>query len=349
MLTMQDPNDGGVYNKCTNAAFDGMVMPGVTKLPRYVVQKGTAATLDFAAVMAQAARIVKNFKQLPGLSDSCRMAAEKAWQWALQNPALEYNQNKMNSSFEPKITTGGYGDNNFTDEWFWSACELYTTTHADKYLPVIKQYISFPLSIPNWGNVHMLGCYTLLRRQADLPKQTVVNIELLKQQLLVFADNIINHGDVAFRTIVGQTRGDFVWGSNAIALNQSIILVNAYLSSGNKRYVDYALQNLDYIMGRNATGYCFVTGLGYKSPMHPHHRPSVADGIEQPVPGLLAGGPNPGQQDHCAGYPSQKPAESYLDNSCSYASNEIAINWNAPLVYVANALEAMQYKIGYSK
>ena len=50
MLTMQDPNDGGVYNKCTNAAFDSMVMPGITKAPRYVVQKGTAATLDFAAV-----------------------------------------------------------------------------------------------------------------------------------------------------------------------------------------------------------------------------------------------------------------------------------------------------------
>jgi endoglucanase len=68
MLTMQDPNDGGVYNKCTNASFDGMVMPGVTKAPRYVVQKGTAATLDLAAVMAQAARIYKKYdKQLPGL------------------------------------------------------------------------------------------------------------------------------------------------------------------------------------------------------------------------------------------------------------------------------------------
>jgi endoglucanase len=33
MLTMQDPNDGGVYNKCTNAAFDGMVMPGTTQAP----------------------------------------------------------------------------------------------------------------------------------------------------------------------------------------------------------------------------------------------------------------------------------------------------------------------------
>ena len=32
MLTMQDPNDGGVYHKCTNAAFDGMVMPGVDRM-----------------------------------------------------------------------------------------------------------------------------------------------------------------------------------------------------------------------------------------------------------------------------------------------------------------------------
>lgn len=61
MLTMQDPGDGGVYHKCTNASFDGMVMPGVTKLPRYVVQKSTAATLDFAAVTAQASRILKKY------------------------------------------------------------------------------------------------------------------------------------------------------------------------------------------------------------------------------------------------------------------------------------------------
>src|SRR5690606_34504337 len=83
MLTMQDPNDGGVYNKCTNASFDGMVMPGVTKEARYVVQKSTAATLDFAAVTTQAARIFKSFdKQFPGLADTCLQAASLAWQWA---------------------------------------------------------------------------------------------------------------------------------------------------------------------------------------------------------------------------------------------------------------------------
>ena len=108
-----------------------------------------------------------------------------------------------------------------------------------------------------------------------------------------------------------------------------------------------ALTNLDYIMGRNATGYCFVTGAGSKSPMHPHHRPSVADGIEEPVPGLLAGGPNPGRQDGCK-YEFTEPETCYTDLACSYASNEIAINWNAPLVYLINAIEALQYTAGYS-
>ena len=42
MLSMQDPGDGGVYNKCTNAKFDTMEMPAEGRAPRYVVQKGTA-------------------------------------------------------------------------------------------------------------------------------------------------------------------------------------------------------------------------------------------------------------------------------------------------------------------
>src|SRR3954471_6423120 len=121
MLSMQDPNDGGVYHKCTNAAFDPMVRPGVTKLPRYVVQKGTAAALDFAAVMAQGSRIFRKYgQQYPGLADSLLNASVYAWQWAQKNPSLEYNQNEINKKFEPKITTGAYGDQTFTDEWFWA-------------------------------------------------------------------------------------------------------------------------------------------------------------------------------------------------------------------------------------
>ncbi len=345
MLTMQDPDDGGVYHKCTNAAFDGMVMPGVTKLPRYVVQKGTAATLDFAAVTAQSARILKKYRQqLPGLSDSCLTASEKAWHWALQHPDVAYNQDENNKTYQPPVTTGAYGDNNFLDEWFWAACELYVTTSDEAYWQIIAKHIDDDFSLPNWGNVHTLGVYTLLRNRLSkhLPEK-----EKTSDKLIAFANDLLQKKDsTAFGTVMGGSVKDFNWGSNSNAANQGIVLINAYFITHQKKYIDGALSNLDYIAGRNATGYCFVTGVGSKSTRHPHHRPSVADGIEEPVPGLLAGGPNPDRQDKCA-YLYFEPETAYADSDCAYASNEIAINWNAPLVYLSNAIEALQTAVGY--
>ena len=349
MFTMQDPSDGGVYNKCTNAAFDGMVMPGLTKVPRYVVQKGTAATLDFAAVMAQASRIFRNFrKQFPLLSDSCSTAAAKAWEWAIKNPQLEYDQNAMNKKFQPLITTGGYGDRDFRDEWFWAASELFVTTRNTQYETLLMQRWNDPISLPSWSNMLMLGYYTLCRDEKFLPVNTKIQPRALKDRIIHFADSlIVNGGNRAFETIMGQTNRDFIWGSNAVAANQGIVMINAYLLTKDKKYIGYALSNLDYLLGRNATGYCFVTGIGSKSVMHPHHRQSVADGIAQPVPGLLAGGPNPGRQDKCH-YDYTEPETAYADIDCAYASNEIAINWNAPLVYLANSIEALRWRVGYT-
>jgi endoglucanase len=71
----------------------------------------------------------------------------------------------------------------------------------------------------------------------------------------------------------------------------------------------------------------------------------VADGIKEPVPGLLVGGPNPGRQDKCR-YPFSDPETAYVDDDCAYASNEIAINWNASMVYLVNAIEAMKHELG---
>ena len=350
MLTMQDPYDGGVYNKCTNASFDKMVMPGETKLPRYVVQKGTAATLDFAAVMAQSGRILQKLNiVLPGLADSCLRAAKKAWQWSLKNPALVYDQNAMNQLYEPKITTGGYGDRDFADEWFWAAAELFVTTRDKQYRSILGERINDSLELPSWNKVRMPGFYTLLRHSASLPEDLAAEVQEVKQQLLQLADSYLLAAKVnAFQTVMGRSKKDFNWGSNANAANQGILLVNAWMMSKEKKYIDGALGNLDYLLGRNATGYCFVTGIGTRSTMHPHHRPSVADGVTEPVPGLLAGGPNPGRQDKCA-YDFSEPETTYSDNDCSYASNEIAINWNAPLVYLANAVEALRYKVAYVK
>ena len=343
MLTMQDPGDGGVYHKCTNAAFDGMVMPGVTKAPRYVVAKSTAATLDFAAVTAQAARILQKFpRQFPGLAETCRRAAIAAWQWARQHPDVVYDQDAMNKTFTPPVTTGAYGDQHLEDEWFWAATELLISTGDPQYLPVVSERIGDALSLPSWSDVAMMGDYSLLRHRAGLPHDLQPAIDTVRSRLLRMADEFVDKlPATAFHTVMGESTNDFVWGSNSVAANQGMLLINAWQQQHNVKYLDAALTNLDYILGRNALNICFVTGIGSRSTLHPHHRPSIADGIDPPVPGLLAGGPNPGRQDH-QNYPYTEAETAYVDQNAAYASNEIAINWNAPLVYLAGALEALQ-------
>jgi endoglucanase len=55
-----------------------------------------------------------------------------------------------------------------------------------------------------------------------------------------------------------------------------------------------------------------------------------------PWPGLVVGGPNVGRQDAVlsALLKDLPPAKVYADEQASYASNEIAINWQAPLVFL---------------
>lgn len=343
MLTMQDPNDGGVYHKVTNVEFDKFEMPDKAVAPRYVVQKGTAATLDFAAVMAQGSRIFRKFpKELPGLADSCINAANRAWDWAGKNPSVAYDQNAMNRKFSPKVTTGAYGDRNFSDELIWAASELYSTTNDTGYIQHVNLLPDTRMPLPAWSQVRPLGYYALLKNGGV---KGLKDLSGIKQNLITFADSLVSGADeTAYHTVMNKSKRNFNWGSNSVAANQGVALIQAYKLTGDTKYLAYALDNLDYILGRNGTGYCYVTGFGSRPSMNPHHRPSQSDGVTDPVPGMLVGGPNPGMQDGIK-VPSTVPDEAYIDDYRAYAVNEIAINWNAPLAYLANALEALQDKL----
>ena len=344
MMAMQDPADGGVYHKLTNAEFDGMdVMPdraGTT--PRYVVQKSTAAALDFAATAAHASLVVRRFpRALPGLADSLVRAATAAWGWARRNPDVAYDQSALNARFTPKVNTGAYGDRQLGDELRWAAAELYLATKQDSFLVAAEPLAPPPYAVPSWGSVRALGLYSLVERRAELPARfdTAALVRRLVEPARALADEQARGS--AYGVAFGGDAKDFVWGSNAVAANQGMLLVQAFRATGDSAYLHAAVANLDYLLGRNATGYSFVTGYGAKPPRAPHHRPSHADTVAAPVPGMLVGGPNPNQQDRCPGYPSRLPALSYVDDVCSYASNEIAINWNAPFAYLAGAVEAI--------
>ena len=339
MRAMRDPADGGVYHKLTTAEFSGFVMPAADTAPRFVVQKSTAAALDFAATAAYAARVVRRYpRALPGLADSLVREAASAWRWARQHPDSLYDQERLNGATTPRVNTGAYGDRTLGDEVRWAAAELYLATRADSFLVAAAPLAGPEPDVPSWGSVGTLGLYSLVDGRRLLPAG--FDTTALEARLVGRARTLAERARTSAYGVAIDDPADFVWGSSAVAANQGVLLVQAWRLTGDRRFLAAAAANLDYLLGRNATGYSFVTGFGAVTPRFPHHRPSAADAVAAPVPGLLVGGPNPGQQDRCAGYPSRLPARSYVDSTCAYAANEVAINWNAPLAYLAAAVDA---------
>ena len=345
MITMQDPADGGVYHKLTTPNFEGFVMPTECHQQRYVVQKSTPAALDFAATMALASRIYNKYPVYRDFAEQAKKAAEKAYAWAVKNPTVLYDQPGNNEKYEPKVNTGMYDDSLTVDEFFWASTELYFTTKQNSYLEQAKQFIPKSYKIPVWGELAGLGIHEWMTQSLTGNTEGVdFPVERMKQMMIEDCEKgITTIPTSSFNSPHGNSVKDFPWGSNAEhCAGQGIAMIYAYKISGDKKYLNAALENADYLLGRNATGYCFVTGFGTQKVMHPHQRLSAADGIEDPLPGFLAGGPNPGQQDaqYVKTYPSKYADESYTDDQSSYASNEIAINWNAYLVSLMASVDA---------
>lgn len=348
MLTMQDPDDGGVYHKLTTKKFGGMVMPKDNKARRYVVQKSTAAALDLAAVSAYAARLFRPVNT--AYADQLIDVAVRAWQWAVENPAIPYKQPE-------DISTGTYarGQDTFKDEWGWARVELYLTTGKPEFLDGwdVSEVAGGP---PDWSYVMPLGWLSLLNNGGASPELASV----AKEHIMKAADILANAAQTGYRVSIGaydrnntegQSDPDWVWGSNGVAAVQAVILDQAWRITGDRRYLDAAVGNFDYLMGRNPNAISYLSGAGERHSMNLHSRPSVADDVEGSVPGLLAGGPHNGYQDKkdckSADYVHpDAPAKSYYDMVCSFATNENAINWNGAMVAASyllhQSLEALQ-------
>ena len=341
MLTMQD-KDGGVYHKVTTLKFGGSVLPENDIAPRYAIIKNVTASLDFASVMAQASVVYRNIDK--AYADKMLKAAESAYAWAKKNPTAFYKQ-------PADVQTGGYipGDEDGKDEFRWAAAELFRATKKAEYQEDLKAN-AFTANGAWWGDVNMLAAFRVALDSVDFEKELV---DAAKKVVMNEANNLRAVGDTsAYR--LPAFPWSWNWGSNSAMANNGIVLVHAYLLTGDKSYLDGAQQCLDYLLGKNPHDITYVTGFGYRSPRNPHHRPSESDLVDDPVPGMLVGGPHLGKQDinldgkenwKCPNYAAaDKPALAYIDDRCSYATNEVAINWNAPLAYLAAALEAIYNK-----
>jgi endoglucanase len=332
MLTMQAP-DGGVYHKLTREQFAPFVMPQNDTGTRYIYQISSTATGDFASVMARAARIYQPLDSV--FSNLCLNAAELAWDYLTIHPNIVPNGGFSNPS---GTATGVYGDSDDRDERIWAAAELYLTTGDSEYHNYfISNYNAAGLinSAMSWRNVKPMAHLAYIFGERHDINTSIQNT--LTTSLNSFCQNLVirSYSNGFYVTL---NPGEYWWGCNSTVMNNAILLILGYEKLQNDSFKNVALDQINYILGLNAHGFSFVTGIGTVSPMFPHHRPSAADGIPEPIPGLLVGGPDqylsdPVLQAHFTS--STPPALCYLDDQNSYASNEIAINWNAPLIFVS--------------
>ncbi len=321
---MQD-YDGGVYHKLTALNFSSMTSTPMNEVSeRYVIGKSTSAALNFAAVMANASRVMASLKvQFPDLAENYKTRSVAAYQWAVKNPDVYFKN-------PPSVATGEYGDKRLNDEFAWAAAELFLLTKDKSYLDDFKAQNAKASDNLAWQSVAALAFLSLSEdAQALVSKE---QYSAIKESIMEAANQ---HLEIYQKSAysVAISKPDFVWGSNGDVLNNGLVLVQAFRLTDDRRYLEAAMSTVDYVLGKNPTGYSYVTGHGDVTPMHIHHRPSSSDNIVEPVPGFLAGGPHTGRQDRC-NYTGTHPATTYADVECSYATNEIAINWNAPLVYM---------------
>ncbi len=336
MLSLQDPTDGGVWHKQTSLHFCAFIMPQDDHLPSQIIgtgaapYKSTCATADLAAVMAVAARCYKPFD--PAFSARCLAAARLAWTWTREHPNVIFNN-------PPTVSTGEYGDNDCSDELIWATAELYNTTLESQYESAFLESTqpllpNLKITVPSWNSVASLGLWAY----AFAPRH----------KLSPVVDAIQQATQTAAAELIARTRTsgygtsllltDYHWGSNSNAGNQSLLLLVANHFQPSPTTLNAALSNLHYLLGRNCFGVSWVTQLGQRPFQHPHHRPSAADGIAAPWPGLLSGGPNAHRGDAVAdALPKAPPMRMWLDDQRAYSMNEIAINWNAPLVFLLAA------------
>ncbi|EDM28712.1 cellulase precursor [Lentisphaera araneosa HTCC2155] len=333
---MQDPIDGGVYHKLSTMQF-----APIDKLPhqhndkRWMMGKTTSATLNYSATMAVASRIFAKYpKQFPGFAERAIEKSKKAYAWAQKNPWARFEQAK-------DCQTGKYEDENYsmTDEFTWAATEIFITTGDKSYLK--KAGVpQLDLHSPVWTHVHALPYVSLINNSSKVKAH--IDMKVVEQRMTEFVDYLIFDAmqatGIAYR--MGNKR--YEWGSNGFVANQAMLSLMCHKLTGKKKYLNLAISHMDYLLGKNPLNHCFVTSYGSKSSMNVHNRLCMSDGVKEPIPGILVGGPNPWEIIWDLGpeaYSSVLPALSHIDDKQSFSTNESAINWNAPLVFVSGYLD----------
>jgi endoglucanase len=192
----------------------------------------------------------------------------------------------------------------------------------------------------NWRATAALARIQLASVPSNLPSRDLTQI---RSSVVEAAGAYLKaQREEAFGFMYSPDQG-FGWGSNQSLIQNMIVVATAYDITGERRYLQAVRESMDYLLGRNALGISYVTGYGtlYSERQYSNMFAHATDpSYPKPPNGVLAGGPNSRPADDYAikTLKGCAPQACYVDDPRSFSTNEIAINWNAPLVWISSFL-----------
>ncbi len=338
MVPEGEPLAGMAHHKVHDNVWTGLpLLPHKDPNARWLHRPSTAATLNLAATAAQGARIFAPYDAQ--FAKTLLKAAHRAWNAALSNPVLYAPAADGNSGGGP------YDDGDVTDEFYWAAAELYLTTGKQKYLDAVLASPHhtadvFPAGGFSWGSVAALGRMALATTPSSLPDRDAVIASVVAGAQRYVDAQTVN----GFMQPYAPDDGVYVWGSNSQILNNLVVIATAYDLTADETFRSAALSGFDYILGRNALNNSYVTDYGsaFSKNMHSRWYANQLDpSLPNPPSGTVSGGPNSMTEtwdptvsrllaQGCA------PQFCYVDDINSWSTNELTINWNAPLAWLSS-------------
>lgn len=325
LLKMQLP-DGSVYHKLTSMMHAPFVMPENDTDQLIVFPVSSMAAADLAAVCALAAGIYEKYdKEFSGrLAKAAKLSAE----WLCDNPAFVDFRNPEGCN------TGTYGQWDDCSNRWWAFTEMYALTGDEKYRGKLADMLKKDITLTEFGYGETGGLGSLAYLLCDKEKNEDI-VNKLKNEFRRVAAYMKKLSDSCGYG-AAMSKNDYYWGSNMNVLKRGMIFAAAGILCGED-YRVYAERQLHYILGCNALGISYMTGIGEFRSNYPHLRPAHADGVEESIPGMVVGGPNGGLSDPFAkkiipaGTP---PMKCYADAEECYSLNEVTIYWNSPAVFL---------------
>ena len=339
LIRMQD-EEGGVYHKLTAFSHADFLMPEEDLDQLLIFPVSSIATADYAAVMALASRVYRLFD--PEFADRALKAARKSFEWLTKHDYIGFHNPEGSN-------TGEYDDECDMDERMWAAAELLRSDpegDTESYRKMLEQYVFSEIGKTDMGWTDV-GGFTLLALLTDPDEVAGEKVtDVLKKAMYEECDRLLEIREGS-GYLLAMKPDEFVWGSNMVVCNRGILFIlAAYLADPEQGYTTEekmalydmaAYDQLHYLLGRNALNRSYVTGFGEHAYRNPHNRPTAMDGIDDPMPGWVSGGPfkTPCDEDAMKLIPAgTPPMKCHADVAGSYSTNEITIYWNSPAAFM---------------